>query len=175
MGPVLVDALFPTGEEWGAPFRSLATAIAGDDLEPEKLRETLQIGITQPELPTDVDYVRVMSLHKSKGLTADLVVVMGCVEGLLPTLEDDLSQHEEARKLAEQRRLFYIAITRTRQTLLLSSVTQLPRDIAFRMGARVKGGNRHRANTIASRFLNELGPSRPTAVSGGSILTNALP
>ena len=44
--------------------------------------------ITQPELPTDVDYVRVMSLHKSKGLTADLVIVMGCVEGLIPRIDE---------------------------------------------------------------------------------------
>jgi superfamily I DNA/RNA helicase len=37
--------------------------------------------ITQPELPTDVECVRVMSLHKSKGLTADFVVVADCIEG----------------------------------------------------------------------------------------------
>jgi superfamily I DNA/RNA helicase len=173
-GQALVDALFPTGESWAGPFRSLATLIQGDDFRAEELRQLLQARITQPELPTDVDYVRVMSLHKSKGLTADLVVVMGCVEGLLPTVEDGLSTEESNRKLEEQRRLFYVAITRTRQTLILSSVTRLPRDLAFRMGARVTGGNRSHANTIASGFLNELGSSRPRAVLGSTILRNAL-
>ena len=31
--------------------------------------------------PKARDYVRIMSLHKSKGLTADLVVVCGCLQG----------------------------------------------------------------------------------------------
>jgi len=129
----------------------------------------IQRGITQPELPTDVDYVRVMSLHKSKGLTADLVVVIGCIEGLIPTLPRDATPQEKLRALEEQRRLFYVAITRTRQTLVLSSVTRLPLADAYRMGAQVRGGGNH-APTIASRFLNELGPSRPPATPGAAIV-----
>jgi len=168
-GQVLVDALFPGDQQWTALIRSLASRIEGDEFDAQALREHLRIGITQPELPTDVDYVRVMSLHKSKGLTADLVVVVGCVEGLIPTLTDG-TPTEQAASLEEQRRLFYVAITRTRLTLILSSVTQLPRDLAHRMGARVgRGGPRH-ANTIASRFLDELGPSRPAAVLGTTML-----
>lgn len=168
-GQVLVDALFPGDQQWTALIRSLASRIEGDEFDAQALREHLRIGITQPELPTDVDYVRVMSLHKSKGLTADLVVVVGCVEGLIPTLTDG-TPTEQAASLEEQRRLFYVAITRTRLTLILSSVTQLPRDLAHRMGARVgRGGPRH-ANTIASQFLDELGPSRPAAVLGTTML-----
>jgi DNA helicase-2/ATP-dependent DNA helicase PcrA len=168
-GQALVDALFPADQEWTHMVRSLASRMEGDEFDPQELREHLRIGITQPELPTDVDYVRVMSLHKSKGLTADLVVVIGCVEGLIPTLTDGTLAGRDA-SLEEQRRLFYVAITRTRRTLILSSVTQLPRDLAHRMGARVGSGSRKHANTIASRFLNELGPSRPTAVLGTDLL-----
>lgn len=168
-GQVLVDALFPGDQQWTALIRSLASRIEGDEFDAQALREHLRIGITQPELPTDVNYVRVMSLHKSKGLTADLVAVIGCIEGLVPTLTGD-TPAEPAASLEEQRRLFYVAITRTRRTLILSSVTQLPRDIAYRMGARVGRGNRTHANAIASRFLAELGPSRPTAVLGTIVL-----
>jgi len=174
-GQALVDTLFPTGQDWVGPFRSLASAMERDEFEPGELRDFLRVGITQPELPTDVDYVRVMSLHKSKGLTADLVVVMACIEGLLPRFDKDLSSDEASRRLEEQRRLFYVAITRTRRALVLSSVTQLPRDLAFQMGAHVTGGRRDWANTIASRFLNELGSSRPRAVRGETILRGALP
>lgn len=167
-GQALVDALFPEDEEWANPIRSLAARLEGDNFDAEALREHLRIGITQPELPTDVDYVRVMSLHKSKGLTADLVVVVGCVEGLIPTVTGG-TPAEQTASLEEQRRLFYVAITRTTRVLILSSVTTLPRDLAHRMGARVGSGSRTHANTIASRFLHELGPSRPAAVSGTSI------
>lgn len=168
-GEALVDALFPEDREWTSFIRSLVLNIEGDEFDAQKLRETLRIGITQPELPTDVDYVRVMSLHKSKGLTADVVVVLGCIEGLIPMVTGN-TLAEQAASLEEQRRLFYVAITRTRRVLILSSVTQLPRDLAYRMGANVRGGNRTHARTIASRFLSELGPTRPAAVLGNSVV-----
>ncbi|TXF10369.1 ATP-dependent helicase [Pelomicrobium methylotrophicum] len=168
-GQALVDVLFPDDQEWANPIRSLAARLEGDNFDAEALREHLRIGITQPELPTDVDYVRVMSLHKSKGLTTDLVVVVGCVEGLIPTLSGGTPAEQDA-SVKEQRRLFYVAITRTRRVLILSSVTTLPRDLAHRMGARVREGSRTHANTIASRFLHELGPSRLAAVRGTDFL-----
>lgn len=169
-GENLLNALFPISEEWTRPFRSLATGIRETNYNAGTLREALRVGITQPELPTDVDYVRIMSLHKSKGLTADLVVVVGCIEGLIPFMDGD-TDAERNRSLEEQRRLFYVAITRTRNVLVLSSVTQLPRDLAHRMGAYVqRGGNPTHAHTIASRFLSELGPSRPAAVLGTSVI-----
>jgi superfamily I DNA/RNA helicase len=168
-GQALVDALFPDDQEWANPIRSLAAKLEGEDFDAAALREHLRIGITQPELPTDVDYVRVMSLHKSKGLTADLVAVIGCIEGLIPTLTGD-TPAEQAASLEEQRRLFYVAITRTRRVLILSSVTQLRRGLAYRMGAQVRGWSPLNAATIASRFLAELGPSRPAAVLGTTVL-----
>jgi DNA helicase-2/ATP-dependent DNA helicase PcrA len=157
----LVDALFPAGEEWAEGLRVLAPQ--GSGFSAQDLLEALRTAITQPEMPTDVDYVRVMSLHKAKGLSADLVIVAGCVEGLIPATPDvQMSSEERNRILEELRRLFYVAITRTRRILVLSSVTRLPRSDAYRMRARVA----HGGATVASRFLNELGPSRPRAESG---------
>lgn len=168
-GDPLVDALFPLSEPQMRHFRTLATGITEADFGAATLREVLRVGITQPDLPTDVDYVRVMSLHKSKGLTADVVVVVGCIEGLIPfvTGHTDIEQN---RSLEEQRRLFYVAITRSRNVLVLSSITQLQRDLAHRMGAHVSGGGATHAHTIASRFLSELGPARPAATLGRSVI-----
>lgn len=168
-GEQLLDVVFPEQEEWAQTFRELAFAMEEPDFGAAELREVLRTGITQPELPTDVDYVRVMSLHRSKGLSAKVVVVAGCIEGVVPTLEQDLPDIEQARKLEEQRRLFYVAITRTRRTLVLSSVLRLERSLAHRIGAQVQGGGRQYANTIASRFLSELGPERPAAIRGEQI------
>lgn len=170
-GQALVDVLFPVDQEWTHLVRSLASKMEGDEFDAKELREHLRIGITQPELPTDVDYVRVMSLHKSKGLTAELVVVVGCIEGLVPQEYDPsktiLTQGQFEH---EQRRLFYVAVTRTRRILILSSVTRLDRGLAHRMRARVGAGGRTHVATIASRFLAELGPSRPAAELGTAVL-----
>ena len=168
-GQALVNAVFPEDEDWAGPIRALAATIEGDEFDAKRLQEDLRVRITQPELPTDVDYVRVMSLHKSKGLTADLVVVVGCVEGLVPTLTKG-TLAEQAKSLEEQRRLFYVAITRTTRVLVISSVTQLPRKLAYNMGAEVRGGNPWYCPTIASRFLDELGPARPAAIVGSDIV-----
>ena len=175
VGQSLVDSLFPVDEAWARPFRSIASYIEGDDFNAATLRERLRVGITQPELPTDVDYVRVMSLHKSKGLTADLVAVIGCVEGLIPTIPSNTAPIEQERALEEQRRLFYVAITRTRSTLVLSSVIQIPRDIAHRLGVHFRRGTPTHVQTIASRFLTELGPARPRPTDGSFILRRPLP
>jgi DNA helicase-2/ATP-dependent DNA helicase PcrA len=168
-GTALVDALFPGNEDWAQPIRTVLAELE-DECEPAELLETIRRGVTQPELPNDVDYVRVMSLHKSKGLTADLVVVASCIEGFIPFIEDGLTPDEEQLALEEQRRLFYVAITRTTQTLILSSMTQLPRAAAHKMGARVGNGNVTHAATIASRFFGDLGPDKPATVRGQSIL-----
>ncbi len=163
-GNALLDTLFPDNDPDFAQIRIMAAGL-DEDADAARLLERLRTSITQPELPTDVDYVRVMSLHKSKGLTADLVVVMGCVEGLIPTLPRDGTPAERDAALEEQRRLFYVSITRAREILVLSSVTNLPRDRAYRMGVEVQGrGNL--VGTITTRFIDELGPTRPDPVSG---------
>ena len=168
-GQTLVNAIFPEDHDWAQSIRSLASSIEGDVFDAEELQESLRVGITQPELPTDVDYVRVMSLHKSKGLTADLVVVMGCIEDLVPILTVG-TPTEQAASLEEQRRLFYVAVTRTRRILIVSSVKQLPRYLAYRMGVQIRGENPTQSTTVASRFLHELGPARPAAILGTSLL-----
>jgi len=125
----------------------------------------VRVGVTQMETPTDVDFVRVMSLHKSKGLTAKVVIVMGCIEGMIPRIDFDATPAERRRSLEEQRRLFYVALTRTTETLVLSSVTFIPAQQAFQMGLGVAGGA-----VQASRFMAELGPTRPDAVAGDELL-----
>jgi len=109
-----------------------------------------------------------MSLHKSKGLTAQMVVVAGCVEGLIPSgiKEDD---PEQLRKVEEFRRLLYVAITRTKNILILSGAIQFARSDALQMGAQFTGkGNTVR--TIASRFIGELGASAPPPIDGRDFL-----
>lgn len=167
-GQQLVDALFPADEDWAEPFRRIAVAEEPvDPFTPVTLCDAVRSGVTQPELPADVDFVRVMSLHKSKGLTADLVVVLGCVQGAIPsTAREGATVAERDRHLEEQRRLFYVALTRTRGTLVISSVTAVPRTEAWTMGIAVIGRHPTHGVTVASQFLAELGPAQPVAIPG---------
>jgi len=64
----------------------------------------------------DDNGVRLMTLHQAKGLEFDIVFITGLEEGLLPHSRsvDDLP------KLEEERRLFYVGITRAKRKLIIT-------------------------------------------------------
>ena len=159
------DELFPSGQDWAEPFRNYVQDLDETPLLGSYI-ETIRTSVTQPEMPTKADYIRVMSLHKSKGLTAEHVFVMGSIQGLIPTIDKALSLEEQQRALQEQRRLFYVAITRPKRTLVLSSILELPRKLAYSMGAHIVAGNREVVKVVATDFMAELGPWCPDPLPG---------
>jgi len=170
-GQDLIDVLFPDGEDWASAFRLYARIDGEDDCDASTLLERIKSKIIRPELPTDVEYIRVMSLHKSKGLTADMVIMQGCIAGMIPSvIPQELTPLEQQRFIEEQRRLFFVALTRTCRTLVLSSVSELPRNLAHGMRVPVKGGDATHARTISSMFLRDLGSSAPQPLTGNQFL-----
>jgi len=166
-GGALVDYLFPEGEDDVHLLRE-AAILAGaieDNMNHIQLREVLTTYVTQPELPEVGAFVRIMSLHKSKGLTSKIVMVAGCNEGLIPTIDRKLTIVEQRRQLKEQRRLFYVAITRPRQILVLSSFLRIAAKTAYKIRVDTSGRGAM-VGTIASQFLSQLGPDAPDAVEG---------
>ena len=77
-----------------------------------------------------------LTAHRAKGLEWDLVVVAGVQEGRWPDVRrrgsllepDRLGRHEvlpavpSANRIAEERRLFYVACTRARSRLVVTAV-----------------------------------------------------
>lgn len=158
----VVNHLFPPAEEWSLGLYEAAILAAPKAKDLKDLKERVTVAVTQPEVPEDGDFVRVMSLHKSKGLTSKTVIVAGCTEGLIPLIDEDEPPARQAEQLREQRRLFYVAITRGTERLVLSSVSYLDPKDAYKIRAKIKPGG----GTVASRFMHELGPDQPAAVKG---------
>ncbi|MGH8372696.1 MAG: 3'-5' exonuclease, partial [Gammaproteobacteria bacterium] len=104
----------------------------------------------------------------SKGLTSKVVIVAGCVQGLIPFQDDECAPDEREAILKEQRRLFYVAITRCTERLVISSFARIHRKLAHKIGARTVWGPTPTGRTIASEFLQELGPSAPAAQIGSN-------
>ena len=106
--------------------------------------------------------VRLLTAHRAKGLEWDLVVVAGVQEGAWPDIRrrgsllepDRLGRHglteiePTASRIAEERRLFYVACTRARRRLVVTAVA----------GTEGEGDQ-------PSRFLTELG-ARVVPVTG---------
>ncbi|MGL4986401.1 MAG: ATP-dependent helicase [Treponemataceae bacterium] len=62
--------------------------------------------------------VNLMTIHASKGLEFPVVFIVGCEEGIIPHAR---SMEEGDGNVEEERRLFYVAITRARDKLFISS------------------------------------------------------
>ena len=74
--------------------------------------------LTDQDLETEDDFnkVTLMTVHAAKGLEFPYVFVVGLEENLFPSMMSGLSQED----LEEERRLFYVAITRAEKRLFLS-------------------------------------------------------
>ena len=89
--------------------------------------------------PENADTVKLMTTHAAKGLEFPVVYVVGMEEGLFPSSQALYSVDD----LEEERRLFYVAITRAEKKLFLSyAITR------YKFGTLQYGD--------ASRFLNEI-------------------
>ncbi len=67
-------------------------------------------------LDADTPQVRLMTLHTSKGLEFPLVFIVGLEEGVFPIDRGD----QDPEELEEERRLFYVGLTRAMKKLNLS-------------------------------------------------------
>ncbi|MDQ1004085.1 DNA helicase-2/ATP-dependent DNA helicase PcrA [Neobacillus niacini] len=86
------------------------------------------------------DAISLSTIHRAKGLEYKSVYIIGAVDGSLPhDYALDSSRHGDFAALEEERRLFYVAMTRAKQDLLMS----VPQ-------------NRRGKKTNPSRFLSPL-------------------
>jgi len=81
---------------------------------------------------TDENKVQLMTVHAAKGLEFEHVYIVGAVDGIMPSINASLyrkSKEEEEKEedkyaqsnLEEERRIFYVALSRAKEELLISS------------------------------------------------------
>jgi superfamily I DNA/RNA helicase len=166
----LIATLLPADAEWAQELRGVALTGGLDEIDRPALLERLRTHVSQPEAPDDYEHVQVMSLHKSKGLTRKVVIVMACQEALI----SNRSPNPTPAEVAEERRLFYVALTRCKEVLVLSSFSLMPRKEAHEIGMQgaLMPGTGEEGGVIASTFLSQLGLSAPRPISGETFLRN---
>jgi len=103
------------------------------------LNEVALMSDMQKKQTTDHNPVLMMTMHAAKGLEFDTVVIPGLEDGLLPSSRSLF----EPEKLEEERRLFYVGITRAKERLLLSR-------------CRYRYAYGQMTDQIESRFLDEV-------------------
>jgi len=111
-------------------------------------QDTLSEGVNVPTL---------LTLHAAKGLEFGVVFIVGIDDGILPHSRS----FDEPEEMEEERRLFYVGITRAKDRLYL-------------LRAERRGGRGYAEETIPSRFLDDIpaallsGKSRTGRASRGS-------
>jgi DNA helicase II / ATP-dependent DNA helicase PcrA len=115
------------------------------DASAEPSQDTLDVFLAQIALVADADsrredesLVTLMTLHNAKGLEYPIVFVVGCEDGVFPH-----TRALDEGGLEEERRLFYVGVTRAMRSLYLSYAR---RRALF--GAQTFG--------LRSRFLDEV-------------------
>ncbi len=117
------------------------------NIEDKTLASYLQNIILLTDLDKDneeVKRVKLMSVHSSKGLEFPSIFIVGLEENLFPSMMALKSKNARAA-VDEERRLFYVAVTRAEQHLTLSYAS-----------SRYRFGNMVYNNS--SRFLEEISP-----------------
>ena len=150
-------------------LNAIAEYTAGDPVN-----RTLATFLQEVSLITDMDEaddterkVTLMTLHASKGLEFPVVFITGLEEALFPLAKSA----QDVTELEEERRLFYVGVTRAQERLFLSHARS-----RFRYGQH--------ESSIRSRFLDEIDedvirteagerhatkPNRFTAGTGNSV------
>ncbi len=85
----------------------------------EKFLEDSSLASDQDSDKEELDSARLMTVHASKGLEFPYIFIVGLEEGLFP-YDRDNDENVSAEEAEEERRLFYVAITRARKKLFLS-------------------------------------------------------
>src|SRR5438552_6807139 len=124
-------------------IRELLTAAEESHERGEKLREFLDHGalVSEQDAFDERSPVTLMTLHTAKGLELPVVFIMGLEDGLFPHSRSIM----EAPQLEEERRLFYVGMTRAENKLYLTSAR-----------FRRYFGNQDQQVSEPSRFLTEI-------------------
>lgn len=91
----------------------LSTIKFGNDYN--KFLEAVSLSTETDEYDFQADKVSFLTLHASKGLEFPVVFIIGCEDELIP-----YKKNEEEFNLEEERRLFYVGMTRAKEKLILS-------------------------------------------------------
>ncbi|MGW0889563.1 UvrD-helicase domain-containing protein [Saccharopolyspora sp. NPDC002578] len=95
----------------------------GHDLE--RFRREVLLGAEVDTLDPRAEAVSLLTLHASKGLEFPVVFLVGCEDGLLPLTWP--GSEATAEEIAEERRLFFVGVTRAQDHLWLTHATRRTR------------------------------------------------
>jgi superfamily I DNA/RNA helicase len=127
-----------------------------------------QIATREPFVPEDASDAQIATLWGAKGITADHVYIVGLCDEAIPGQMRDEYPGTNADFIDEQRRLFYVSITRSKKTLVLSRPRKFKRQAARDIGLSNDPKAFFVITLQISRFLLEIMTFLPDAKEGAT-------
>jgi superfamily I DNA/RNA helicase len=131
----------------------------------ERLRH--QIATNEPLTTDEPMDLQVTTLWGGKGITAEHVYLLGVCREAIPGERREEYPGTDEDYVEEQRRLFYVSITRPKKTLVLSRGLKVKRGLAQHLGLKINSGFFWAILTM-SPFLEDILSVLPDAVPGES-------
>lgn len=104
-------------QDFACSFGSIHELLACCAREEEEIREQRKEFYQHNREDKEKQGVQIMTVHASKGLEFDCVCIPACEEGSIPS-----KKSKEEREIEEERRMFYVAITRAKYELIITAV-----------------------------------------------------
>jgi superfamily I DNA/RNA helicase len=110
-------------EKCGEFIKQLAV-VSSIWVNPSKLIEDITkiTELLNPQGTTGLGWVQLNTMKKAKGLEADVVIMVGLEDDIVPNPRGDL---------VEESRLFYVSMTRAKEKLFLLHAFKRPRNISY--------------------------------------------
>ena len=135
-----IDDESEEGEErWENVQELRRVAVEFDKQTLDDFLENVALVADQDTIKEDVNAPTLLTLHAAKGLEFGAVFIVGLDDGILPHSRS----FDEPEEMEEERRLFYVGITRAKDRLYLIRAVQ-------------RGGRGYAEETYPSRFLGDL-------------------
>jgi len=125
-----------------------------------------QIATREPFLPDESCDLQIATLWGAKGVTAEHVYVIGLCKEASPGTRREEHPGNDSEFFEEQRRRFYVSITRSKGTLVLSRSRWIGLGQASQLGLKVSGVKKHHAVLEMSPFLRDIMKYLPEYVEG---------
>jgi len=125
---------------------------------------------TKEPLVTAESTLKVTTLWGAKGLTAQHVYVIGLCKEAIPGVRKSEYRGTDNDYYEEQRRLFYVTITRAKETLILSRSKKIKPGDAKQLNLHVRPPEPFYSELTMCPFLRDIMDELPDAVEGGTLL-----
>jgi len=126
-----------------------------------------QIATREPFVPGELADIHVSTLWGAKGVTAQNVYVLGLCAETMPGTQREEYPGTVSEYVEEQRRLFYVSLTRSKRTLVLSRPLSILKFAAARLGITADATGRSSfAPLTMCPFLRDIKSYLPSSQTG---------